>query len=209
MKAITLFIAFLLLTFSSVVEAKTKIVSVKYSKEANFGVVRINLKNKYNESPDLTIKGNTVQVELPKSIVWPKIEKQFSLQSSFDSKIMAYQYNKQLVRVRAVLPYSIIGKEDQVSIVQEDKYLKLYFPLVRGTVANIQKKIEKKDRVESKVEAKKKVKDNYDETYLAKLLQDKADTPIKKTDHENDTESFLQDVVKEKVSKKSAEPEKS
>ncbi len=207
MKAITLLLSLILLTLSTNAEAKNKITSVNYSKENNFGVVRIDLKNKYKEIPELTIRDNTVQVEVPNSIVWPKIEKQFSLHKSFDSQLLAYQFNKNLVRVRAVLPYSIKGKEDRVSIVQEDTYLKMYFPLEQSTTSAIRKTITKKDSEEaSKIAAKKTANTNYDESYLEKLLKDKTEIKAepKKQEVTNSNESFLKEVLKDNVSTKSA-----
>lgn len=167
-----------LLSFSAF--AKVNITKLDYKNDNNFGVVTIKLKGALKDTPELTIKGDTVQVAIPNSVVWPKIEKQVSVNKSFDSTLMAYQFNKNLVRVRAKLPYSLNGKESKVSVVLNDNNIQLFFPKTK----TVTKKI-----VTSFLKPKKKVikaKKNaaaYDENYLEKLLKDKEQTknvPVKK-----------------------------
>ena len=170
MKALSLFIITLFL--QSQVLAKAKISSVNFTKDGRFGVTKIKLKGEFKGTPELTIKGDTVQVEIPNTIAWPKVEKKFSLNKNYDSTLMAYQFNKNIVRVRTILPYKLDGKEDKVSMVVNGDELELYYPLVDSPAKNVRDAIKtthgKTDNAKSKT--------SYDETYLEKLLQDKIET---------------------------------
>ena len=77
----------------------------------------IGLDKDFEEIPELTIKENILQVSLPNTYVWPSIHKSVSLNKNFDTKIMAYQYDKKTVRFRTILPYSLKGKASLVKIV--------------------------------------------------------------------------------------------
>src|SRR5690606_18151463 len=120
MKARNFFFALLLaLPFMAQAEtAKTKIEDVAFNSQSqgSRGSVVIKLAGGINDIPELTVKDNIVQVAVPNTFVWPKIEKNITVGSA-NATLMAYQYNKDLVRVRAVLPYSLEGREKQVSLV--------------------------------------------------------------------------------------------
>ena len=50
-------------------------------------------------------KDNLLQVEIPNSIVWPKITKKLTLNKK-EIQLTAYQFDKKTVRVRAIYPKS-------------------------------------------------------------------------------------------------------
>lgn len=171
-----------LISFSAF--AKVNITKLSYKDDNNFGVVTINLKGALKDTPELQIKGNIVQVAIPNSVVWPKIEKQVSVNKSFDTTLMAYQYNKSLSRVRANLPYKLDGKESKVSVVLNDNNIQLFFPkqksLTKKIVTSVNKKTAESNKPKRVVKAKAS---SYDESYLEKLLKDKEQTknqPVKK-----------------------------
>jgi len=189
--------------------AKVNITKLNYKNDNNFGVVTINLKGPLKDTPELTIKGNVVQVAIPNSVVWPKIEKQVSVNKSFDTTLMAYQYNKNLVRVRTKLPYRLDGKESKVSVVLNDNNIQLYFPKNKTVSKKIVSSLIKKSK-KIVVKAKKSAS-SYDESYLEKLLKDKEQTknqPVKKiaktettlVEQMNSKKEFLTDNVKTKMS---------
>lgn len=166
MKARNFFFALILaLPFMAYAEtAKTKIEDVAFnSQNANKGNVVIKLAGAIDEIPELTVKGNIVQVAVPGTFVWPKIEKNVSVGSA-NATLMAYQFNKDLVRVRAVLPYSLEGREKQVSLIVGDKTVELTFPVEQA----------RKTASAPAAPVAKKVENNsYDTKYLEKLLSDK------------------------------------
>lgn len=150
--------------------AQVKISKLDYKTDNNFGVVTINYTGELKSTPELMIKDDIVQVSIPNSIVWPKIENKVTVNNSFDSTLMAYQYTKDLVRVRAALPYKLNGKENQVSIIMGDQSLSLYFPKVQ--VASNKKNVQRALNIAATKEENEE-SSKYDESYLNKLLKDK------------------------------------
>lgn len=155
-----------LFVLSSSIFAQVKISKLDYKTENNFGVVTINYTGELKSTPELMIKDDIVQVSIPDSIVWPKIENKVTVNNSYDSTLMAYQYTKDLVRVRAALPYKLNGKESKVSIILGEQSLSLYFPKIQ--VASTKKNVAK-----ALTAAVEKDSEKYDESYLNKLLKDK------------------------------------
>ena len=160
--------------FQTQLLAKAKVSNVDFAKDGKFGVTKIKLKGEYRGTPELTIKDDMVQVEIPNTIVWPKVEKKFSVHKKFDSTMMAYQFNKKLVRVRTILPYDLKGNEDKVSMVVNGEFLELYYPIIDTPVKAVSKAIKKGVQKKEAVETINGEAGNYDETYLAQLLQDKS-----------------------------------
>tara|TARA_R110000868_G_scaffold283057_1_gene543425 strand:+ start:2320 stop:3480 length:1161 start_codon:yes stop_codon:yes gene_type:complete len=168
MKALSLtLIMILTLPFMALAETgKTKIEDIAYKAQSqgSRGSVVIRLASPINEIPELTIKDNMVQVSVPGTFVWPKIEKNVSVGSA-DATLMAYQFNKDLVRVRAMLPFSLEGREKQVSLVVGDNSVELTFPVEQSTKTV--------SAPAPAVKSKKSPDAAYDTKYLEKLLSDK------------------------------------
>ncbi|WP_044557220.1 flagellar biosynthetic protein FliO [Halobacteriovorax marinus] len=144
---------------------KIKVKSLKYSaKNSSTGELSIRFEGNLESAPELTIKDSMIQVALNDAIVWPKIEKKISIDKSLDSTVMAYQFNKEVARVRAMLPYSIKGLEDRVSITISGDNINLQFPRVISAAPAAKKVVQapKKQNIEQ-----------YDESYLDKLIREK------------------------------------
>lgn len=148
---------------SAVFASDVKIQSLRYSDSGDSGILTINLSKELTEDPELYIKDKIIQVSVPGSFVWPKIEKSISIVKEYDSKMMAYQFDKSNVRVRAKLPFNIKSKEDEVSLTIKGKKILVYFPTVSDN----------KRKVAYVPARKKKAGPSYDESYLEKLLRDK------------------------------------
>jgi len=155
-----------LILFSQAVDAKVDIKKIALQKGKRFATLIVDFKGQIDSDPKLTLKDSIVQIEIPDGIVWPKIEKKTTLgDKSFDTTLMGYQYDKEVARVRAVLPFRIEGREDSVEMdIQKNKIL-LRFPLSQ-----------KENKVSSI---------NYDEKLLDDLLADK------KVKTKKDEENFL------------------
>ena len=145
---------------------KIKVKSLKYSSvNSSTGEISIRIEGNLESAPELTIKDSMIQIALDNAVVWPKIEKKISLSKSLDSTVMAYQFNKEVARVRAMLPYSIKGLEDRVSITISGNNINLQFPRIISAARTTRTAI-----------AKAKTKQNleqYDESYLDKLIKEK------------------------------------
>jgi flagellar biogenesis protein FliO len=159
--------------------------NLKYkAKGKSAGELSISLKGDLKTAPDLTVKDRMIQVAIPNAMVWPKIEKRVTLNKNLDTTIMAYQFNKKLVRVRAMLPYSIKGLEDRVSITISGNKINLHFPRVISAATPVNRKIVEKKKAPSV--------DQYNESYLDKLIKEKEEqkavakkAPKKTTDQVN------------------------
>ena len=156
-------IAILVLSLLTSAHAKIKVKDVKYlATNEQAGQVTISYEGQLLETPELTVKDSIIQVAIPNSVVWPKIEKKVTtVGEEFDTTLMAYQYDKKLVRFRAILPFSLNGYEKDVNVVLNDGNIALNFPRV------------KTQKTVKAVPAPKKSILDYDESYLDKLLKDK------------------------------------
>lgn len=148
--------------------AKVKIQDVSFSdsngKEAK---VSIKMTGVMNETPELTVKDQMIQIAIPNSYVWPKIEKKATISKNFDTTLLAYQYDKDLVRFRVLLPYSLNGKESLVSLTLKDGKIELNFPKLKSKSTSLIKKRKRVSRT------KKKSIEKYDESYLEALIKNK------------------------------------
>ena len=119
-----------LLVFCQFAYAKVDVKNITLNKGRDFATLVVDFKGKVEGQPKLTLKDSIVQIEIPDGIVWPKIEKKATLgTSSFDTTLMGYQFDKEIARVRAILPYTIEGKEDAIEMNIEDKRIVLKFPI--------------------------------------------------------------------------------
>ena len=169
-------------------EGKVQVKKLNYvSKGSTSGELSITLKGNLETAPDLTIKDRMIQVSIPNAMVWPKIEKRITLDKNLDTTVMAYQFNKGLVRVRAILPYSIKGMEDRVSITISGNKINLHFPKLVSAAAPYKRKLVAKKANQNL--------DQYNESYLDKLIKEKEENkglktiakkgPVKVTDQVN------------------------
>ena len=159
-------IAPLILPHSSWALSKTQIENLEFKKSKKQGEVTIYLKGAFLEEPTLMVRDNIVQLSFSKSFVWPKIEKNISLNTKFDTKLLVYQYDKGTVRFRAILPYSLEGKNSQIKVIPSKDQVKITFPQLNDRVTHLDegyfKKMLENDRLHlaSKTEDKVKMRMN-------------------------------------------------
>ncbi len=177
MKKVKSLLLILPLLASVSIFAKTKIDTISFKTAKKEGVISIKLNGVIEDTPELSIRGHMIQVALPNVVVWPKIEKKVSIGKDFDTTLMAYQYDKSLVRFRLLLPYSLKGSEGLVSLTLKGNQIDVHFPKLISRVLNTNKKkvvvkAPKKLKRNERVVKNTKV-DAYDESYLEKLLKAK------------------------------------
>ena len=157
------------------VMAMVKITDISLKKiDGDKALIELKFDNELNTTPEILIKDNIVQVTLPGTSVWPKIEKQTNLLNNnrMDSTVTAYQFDKNIVRARAILPFSLVGKENQGQLIQKARGVEVTFPLQMHNSSN-------------KNFAK------YDEAYLDQLLKNKSETSSQITDQVKNTKSSI------------------
>lgn len=171
-----------LLSFLSIstFASKAKVTDVDFTDLGREGKIIITLDKETNDFPEVSVKSQFLQVALPGSFVWPKIEKKFTFKDAFDSKLMAYQFNKDLVRVRAYIPGNVERLNDRTTMVLKGKKVIVSFPKAKTDVAVSPVKRKPAVVKEEKAVAQQ-TPDKYDESYLDKLLKEKEQIELNPT----------------------------
>lgn len=179
MKRASLITTFILsCLFSVSVFAKSQVKKIDFKRvNSKLGRVEVTFSERPIDIPSLETRKKMVQLEIPQSMVWPKIEKKVSLVGRHDGTLTAYQFNKDTVRLRVQLPYKMGSKSKMVSVKMEGNKILLDFPLrAKKSKAfrapSIGKKIDKTARAGAQ---------KYDETFLNDLLKDKKLLEISKS----------------------------
>lgn len=142
--------------------AKGKITALDYKTSGNVGVVNVKVEGDWAGTPALTIKDNIVQVSLSDAFVWPKIEKNVASQTT----LTAYQFDKENVRVRAILADGLSEADaKKVSVVMGSEGFELRYPIKKALSAA--KPVQNAPKA-----AQAKNAADYDESYLEKLIED-------------------------------------
>ena len=175
-----LFLSLILTSFDAF--SKAKISSIQYAPMGNNGRIIINYSGQLNNFPELNFGPQMIQVVMGGASIWPKINKTVPLNTSGqDLKIMGYQYDKAISRVRAYLPFPVEQIKGQVNVQNNSGQLIVNFPIPRANVSKVQKK---------------RNSQSYDEQYLDKLLAEKKKTDSPKKDFKS---FFGEEKVKDKV----------
>lgn len=164
MKKLSFLAILSILTFPLTAMANgVKVKSVDFTQAGTKGKVVINLEGRVPETPELSVKQGVVQVEMPGTFVWPKIEKKVTTAGKdFDTTLTAYQFDKNTVRFRAMIPYNLNGKENQINVTLREQAIELNFPVPGMNTAA--KSTPSNPVVNAAV---------YDESYLDKLVKEK------------------------------------
>lgn len=162
--------------------------------------VLISLSESLDTSPELTIKDNIIQLELPNSYVWPKIEKKVTWGSNkFDTTITAYQFNKQLVRFRIILPQDMKDLNSFINVSDKGKTLEIEFPNYKIASAQPVQQ-EKKNQLDDDAFLNQLIaqsKQNTAEIQKTEVVKSNSDVADKKTIPAN---KFFEDKVQQKLS---------
>jgi flagellar biogenesis protein FliO len=188
MKVINLGLTTIVFLLSFELLATTRINGLEFNRvSSDQGKVVIKFSGDLNKEPELSFiespnnKKSTIQLVLPDAVVWPKIEKKAKVfGNKFDTSLTAYQFNKSVVRFRAILPKNLKEFKDKMKVIVGKKEINILFPLI--------KKMENGplDKFVSDVKAKKRVKLNED------LIKEIASDKRLLTDNENSDKVKMQ-----------------
>ena len=159
------------------VNAKVTISNLKMNLSSNqIASVIVEFDDKLKVEPEVMVRGNLIQVSIPDSVVWPKIEKKVSVlnKDKTDTTLMAYQYNKGTVRVRTILPFNIEKSRGNVDLTLKGNSIVLAFPITKSSIEN-QKTAPVIKKVSKSLKNKTAENDplQYDESYLNQLINEK------------------------------------
>ncbi len=169
----------LFLIFLSCAYGEVRIKDINYvddgSGERKFVV---SFKGNMSQKPVVSIRDRILQVAFTDAVAWPKIEKEQELENGKTTKMMAYQYNKDVVRARLLM-------NRRIRVLPSDLVVDIKKNEIRVTIP-------KKSFSNTRV-----VKKQLDEEYLNKLLT----IEKKKVEKKKDKVSILQSA-QNKSSKK-------
>jgi flagellar biogenesis protein FliO len=158
-KKLTLILLSLITTSVLADDVSIKGVELKSTKSTE-NRLKILVEGNLNDNPQITISDKTLQVIIPNSHVNSKIQRKFS-----DGLVTATQSDNDSVVVKAVLPYSLQGKEGMVNITLKDGAVDVSFPRIATPAAS---KVSRAPAIvpdTNNIEA-----DKLDENYLSKLV---------------------------------------
>lgn len=158
---------FLLTLFTASVMAATKLTGVTIENTDTQSVMKVNFSGKFVGTPELNVEAGHVQIVLKDAYVWPKIEKKFG-----DTTVMAYQYDKNLTRVRAIINQNLVGREKEVSLKIHDNSIEVMYPKAGAATTAA---------TTAPATNTNTNKDQYDESYLDQLANEKISTVTKTT----------------------------
>ncbi|MFZ4714506.1 MAG: FliO/MopB family protein [Bacteriovoracaceae bacterium] len=144
-----------------VAQAEVKVKSMELDATGDkVATMKIHYSGDINGTPELNVGKDHVQVVIT-GAVWPKIEKKAHLVQANDSTLMAYQFDKNVVRARAVIPMNFLGNETAVKMKKTPGLIEVTFPKsTSGMTA----------AVNTNTGANK---EQYDEAYLDTLSKEK------------------------------------
>lgn len=146
-------------------------VSIKALELKNAGAeTRLSIKvaGNLNDNPQISVQDKTLSVTIPGAHVAGKIQKTIS-----GAVLTAAQSDRDTVSVKAVLPYSLTGKESMVNITLKDGSVDVSFP--KGVAAPVAAKIGRAPAIVENtkaIEANNAEAEKLDESYLSTLVKE-------------------------------------
>ncbi len=139
------------------------------SDKASENRLSIKVLGNLNDNPQMTVGKNTIEILIPNSRVATKIVRHFN-----ESVITATQEDRESVKVKLVLPYSLSGKESLANITLKDGSIDINFPrLESGKVTTKNSRTPSVKEVQPKVtEALNAEAEKLDESYLSTLVKE-------------------------------------
>lgn len=164
------------LFISSGVQAKIKLNNIEFKKESGTGRIILNLADVIVKTPELEVRDGFIQVSMPDTIVWPKIEKKISVNSNLDTTLTAYQFDNDNVRFRAYVPGAKSLNPQKVNLKIKNKEIHVEFPVIQTEMTKASPAPSRSPALDPSSKVAKAEK--QDDSYLNKLLADKENLNI-------------------------------
>ena len=143
-----------------IADAKVNFKDVKFKKSnRKLGQVEALFDNEIVEIPQLKFEDRKIVLHIPQVTTSSKIAKKISLEGNSDMLIVGEQISKKDSRLSISLPYSIKKIKDKINVSLKGKKVFLDFPLLKSNVKKTTNRFNSKD--------------NYDESYLQNLINEK------------------------------------
>lgn len=212
MKTILSLLLFSFFVMPQVAEARVKVTDISLSQVKSNGEqdLIIRYEGRGKDTPKMSLKDKVIQVELEDAFVWPKIEKKLGKNS-----LIAYQFNRDTVRARLVLPHSHNIKPEQLMLETGSGEVRVSFPAIKTSAVKRQvKKTMTSARPAPKkavsAATKKESVKKYDDSYLDQLLKESEpskDEPVAKAAPKAEAKDFFKTkTTEDNVEMKQAAP---
>lgn len=211
MKFWKLVIIFILISLN-LLASQNKIESVGLEKKDGKTIVmHVEFSGRIEDTPELSFKDNIVQVEIKNTVVWPKIEKNATSFIHGDTTLMAYQFNKDIARVRGMFPVAVENLKEKAHIEINANRMNVIISGLHETRTIEHRsesqrpviEVRKTSKTTASTHIEKKDESSYDENYLEQLIKEKLEvaSPRKFKDEKNE-------MTLDKVNSKLASMEK-
>ena len=85
-----------------------KITQVKFAGDGSIGKLIIKFDGRLTKIPQFSIKrDNILQVTMFNAMIWPQVDRAITVERELDSRLKAYQFDPQTVRVRVIFPFRL------------------------------------------------------------------------------------------------------
>jgi flagellar biogenesis protein FliO len=196
MKRLILLLAIVVFSHKVFSEESIRIKNVSFNDiSKKIGNIEIDYTGRMRGTPDLEVRDKLVQVSIPNSSVWPKIDKGVE-----DLNLTAYQYTKDTVRFRVMFPKSIKGKEGNVSLELHDGKIVLNIPNIKQGKKAVRstffKERNERKKTVTRKSKKAQVAGDFDESFLNTLLKDTKDSGRMKVGESQKEEVVSEEKIK-------------
>ncbi|MBC7540288.1 MAG: flagellar biosynthetic protein FliO [Bacteriovorax sp.] len=158
----------LLLTSFGAIASEVNIKGVELtSDKALTSRLSIKLVGNLNDNPLISVNDKTLQIIIPNAHVNTKIERKFH-----ETTVTATQADRDSVSIRAVLPYSLQGKESLVNITLKDGSVDVSFPRVAASKVSRSPGLVAPAANAKAIEANNAEAEKLDENYLSSLVKE-------------------------------------
>lgn len=181
MRVYNIFLSLSLLLFSALSFASVSINDVLFDAQAKSGKITVKYSGQLNGYPELKIVGKVIQVTIPNAKVKKDVKRYVSFSSKTnDTSLTANQLSATTSKIKAVFPFLVSAKKEQVALTILDNQIELTFPRVMVAVkekkiaqeAPVKKEFLNEDYLNSLIKVEKPVEKKIERAAMVKAVRD-------------------------------------
>jgi flagellar biogenesis protein FliO len=147
-----------LFMWKAVYAADFKINDVQFATIDKTMTAKLTFDGVMNETPEFSVKDKILQVAIKGTKIWPKIEKKVAVIKQFDTTLLVYQFDRDTVRFRVILPTNMPALEKAAQMVVRNDSVEISWPVsavVTAPKANATKSTWNEKSLDKAIEQKK------------------------------------------------------
>jgi flagellar biogenesis protein FliO len=118
-----------LFMWKAVYAADFKINDVQFATIDKTMTAKLTFDGVMNETPEFSVKNKILQVAIKGTKIWPKIEKKVAVIKQFDTTLLVYQFDRDTVRFRVILPSNMPALEKSAQMVVRNDSVEISWPV--------------------------------------------------------------------------------